>query len=155
MADAPARQVADYIISFLAEHGDPVSNLKLQKLLYYAQGWYLALYDVPLFDERIEAWVHGPAVPPVYGDFKAYAWQPIPKPKNGPVLPDRPEFLVNEVIETYGGMGAYDLERLTHSEAPWTKARGSVPKDAPCNAIITLESMKEFFRARLVADREA
>jgi len=155
MADSSARQVADYIISFLAEHGDPVSNLKLQKLLYYAQGWYLAVYDVPLFDERIEAWVHGPAVPPVYGDFKAWAWQPIPKPEGELHLPDRPEFLVNEVIEVYGGMGAYDLERLTHQEDPWLKARAGIPMDEPSHSIISHESMKEFFRSRLVADREA
>jgi len=155
MADSTARQVADYLISFLAEHGDPVTNLKLQKLLYYAQGWYLAVYDTPLFDERIEAWVHGPAVPPVYGDFKAFAWQPIPPP-NGEQhrLPERPEFLVNEVIEVYGGMGAYDLERLTHSESPWLKARGGLPMDEPSHAIITNDSMKEFFRARMV-EREA
>lgn len=154
MADSTARQVANYLISFLAEHGDPVTNLKLQKLLYYAQGWYLAVYDIPLFDERIEAWVHGPAVPPVYGDFKAFAWQPIPPPDGENRLPERPEFLVNEVIETYGGMGAYDLERLTHSEDPWLRARGELPMDEPSHAIITHDSMKEFFRARMV-DREA
>ena len=54
-----ANQVAQNIIGFSHEHGDPISNLKLQKLLYYAQAWYLALYDVPLFDDPIEAWVHG------------------------------------------------------------------------------------------------
>lgn len=67
MAELAAKRVADYIIAFAHEHGDPVSNLKLQKLLYYAQAWHLALHDNPLFDERIEASVHGPAVPPVYG----------------------------------------------------------------------------------------
>lgn len=154
MADSTARQVADYFISFLAEHGDPVTNLKLQKLLYYAQGWYLAVYDTPLFDERIEAWIHGPAVPPVYGDFKAFSWQPIPPPNGEHRLAERPEFLVNEVIEVYGGMGAYDLERLTHLEDPWLMARGGLPMDEPSHAIITHDSMKEFFRTRM-ADREA
>ena len=60
MAEVSARQVAQFMISFSHEHGDPISNLKLQKLLYYAQAWFLALQDKPLFDERIEAWAHGP-----------------------------------------------------------------------------------------------
>jgi uncharacterized phage-associated protein len=154
MADSSARQVADYFIAFLADHGDPVSNLKLQKLIYYAQAWYLAIYDVPLFEERIEAWVHGPAVPPVYGDFKAYAAKPIPRPDGKFVLPERPEFLVKEVIEAYGGMGAYDLERLTHQEDPWIIARAGIPLDEPSHAIISSESMKLFYRARL-ENREA
>jgi uncharacterized phage-associated protein len=153
MADSMARQIADYIVWFLGEHGDPVTNLKLQKLLYYAQGWYLATYDVPLFDEPIEAWVHGPVVPPVYGEFKVCGWQAIPKPAEEVRLAERPGFLVNEVIEVYGGMGAYDLERLTHQEAPWLNARKGIPLDEPSNAIISIDSMKEFFRAQFVAER--
>jgi uncharacterized phage-associated protein len=155
MAEATARQVADYIVSFLTEHGDPITNLKLQKLLYYAQGWYLATYDVPMFDEPIEAWVHGPVVPSVYDDFKPCGWQPIPKPDAEVRLSERPAFMVNEVIEVYGGMGAYDLERLTHQEDPWLKARAGLPLDEPSRAIISHDSMKEFFRARFVAEREA
>lgn len=88
MAENTARQVADYVIAFLAEHGDPTTNLKLQKLLYYSQAWYLALYDLPLFDDRIEAWVHGPVVPPVYGAFKGKEWQPI-VPMAMPKLPEK------------------------------------------------------------------
>ena len=48
------------------EDGDYISNLKLQKLLYYSQGCFLALRDEPLFDSPIEAWTYGPVVPEVY-----------------------------------------------------------------------------------------
>jgi uncharacterized phage-associated protein len=155
MADVTARQVADYTIAFLAEHGDPVTNLKLQKLLYYAQAWYLALYDIPLFDDRIEAWVHGPAVPPVYADFKGFGWQPIPPPINGCTLPDRPEAHVVEVIEVYGGFSAYELERLTHQEYPWINARRGVAPDEQSHNIISLEDMKNCYRARLNVENQA
>ena len=148
-AEAAAGQVAEYMIGFLSEHGDPVTNLKLQKLLYYSQGWYLALYGVPLFEEGIEAWVHGPVVPAVYGYYKPCTWKAIPPPSAVPALQERPEALVKEVIEVYGGMSAYDLERLTHQEDPWLKARRGIPIDEASHAVISHDDMKSFFRARL------
>ena len=54
------------------EDGDYISNLKLQKLLYYSQGCFLALRDEPLFDSPIEAWTYGPVVPEVYHLYKSY-----------------------------------------------------------------------------------
>ena len=54
---ANAHEVARYIIRFFQEAGDPVTNLKLQKLLYYVQGWHLALKGQPAFPERLEAWM--------------------------------------------------------------------------------------------------
>ena len=52
-------------------------NLKLQKLVYYAQAWHLALRDVPLFEEDFEAWVHGPVIPALYQEYKKFGWRPI------------------------------------------------------------------------------
>jgi uncharacterized phage-associated protein len=49
-----------------------MSNLKLQKLMYYAQGFSLVLFNKPLFPERIEAWIHGPVIPAVYHKYKGY-----------------------------------------------------------------------------------
>ena len=54
------------------EAGDTISNLKMQKLLYYAQGHFLATYKKPLFDDKIEAWKYGPVVKEVYDKFKIY-----------------------------------------------------------------------------------
>ena len=50
--------------------GDLMSNMKLQKMLYYEQGYHLAAFGTPLFDEDIEAWMYGPVVPCVYEHFK-------------------------------------------------------------------------------------
>ena len=75
----PAHDVAKYFVSLVDEEaGDSISNLKLQKLLYYAQGAHLALRDEPLFGEPIEAWTHGPVVPSVYRQYKQHGGEPIP-----------------------------------------------------------------------------
>jgi uncharacterized phage-associated protein len=144
-----AKRVADYLIKFSHDHGDPISNLKLQKLLYYAQAWHLALFDQPLFGERIEAWVHGPAVPPVYGDFKKFHWETIPTPADAKVDGEQTLEHLNEVMQVYGGFTAYQLEQLTHSEEPWINARAGLAPDVASNAVISHESMRDYYRARI------
>jgi uncharacterized phage-associated protein len=101
METTTAGRVADYFINFSHEVGDPISNLKLQKLLYYAQAWHLALYDSSLFPERIQAWVHGPAVPPVYRRFKEWAWKPISDNPQSPKFPVRIGNHLNQVMRGY------------------------------------------------------
>jgi uncharacterized phage-associated protein len=155
-AETIALQVGNYLIDFSHRVGDPISNLKLQKLLYYAQAWYLAFYDKPLFPERIEAWVHGPAVPSVYGTFKGWAWQPIPaSPKVVPVFHVQVKKHLDEIMKKYGTQTAYFLEMLTHQEGPWRKARGPIPPDEPSHAVITHDSMKNFYRAMLNGKKQA
>jgi uncharacterized phage-associated protein len=150
MAETDASRVADYFISFSREHGDPISNLKLQKLLYYAQAWFLAIHGRPLFDERIEAWVHGPAVPPVYGRFKDWTWQPIAAEVSPPAdLPPEIVAHLKEVMDTYGVLSAYELERMTHSEDPWKDARLGLPPDEASTVAIPAEAMARFYHSRL------
>lgn len=64
------QDVADYFIWLANDSGSFISNLKLQKLVYYAQAWYLAIYGQSLFDEDFEAWVHGPIIPSLYQKYK-------------------------------------------------------------------------------------
>ena len=83
MPSLTARDVADYLIASVdAESGDNISNLKLQKLLYYAQGFSLALNGEPLFDEPLVAWAHGPVVTDLYHAFKQYGSGAIPPPES-------------------------------------------------------------------------
>jgi uncharacterized phage-associated protein len=146
VAEIKAKQAADYLIRFSQEVGDPVTNLKLQKLLYYAQGWYLALHGgKPLFDDRIEAWPHGPVVPPVYGAYKEWGWNPISGQIAEPALAPNIKSFLNEVMEVYGIHNAYYLERLTHREKPWLIARGDTPEGEPSNAVISIKDMWEYF----------
>jgi len=146
-APLTANQVADYLLWFGAEHGDPLSNLKLQKLVYYAQAWHLALFKKPLFSERLEAWVHGPVEPKLYRRFKAYGFGLVPPPNKKPALPARIENHLKEVFSVYGRYSAWDLERMTHAETPWVKARGGIAEDEPCTVPISHSEMQRFYQA--------
>ena len=144
-----AQTIADYLIAFSHQHGDPVSNLKLQKLLYYAQAWYLALYDEPLFGDPLQAWVHGPVVPSVYRRYKDWAWKPIEENPEMPSLEPQVQKHLVEVMGVYGTMTAYGLELLTHDEEPWRNARGALAVDEPSTSVISLDDMKRFYRLQL------
>jgi uncharacterized phage-associated protein len=144
---ATVEYVAQCLISLSHEKQNPVSNLKLQKLLYYSQAWHLALLKCPLFEEDIEAWVHGPVVPKVFRRYRECKWNAIPDPG----MNSKPAFFehLEEVWRVYGSLRAFDLERLTHSEEPWKTARAGIPPDASSNEIITKPSMQEYYSSRL------
>jgi|SRR5579859_5522715 len=142
-------KVADYFIWRAHEVGEPISQLKLQKLVYYAQAWNLALKGTPLVKAEFQAWVHGPVNRQLYDRFKQYAWKPITDEVEMPKLPKDVLEHLEEVWQVYGVYSPFELERLTHSELPWQKARGGLAPDENCEVIISKTDMMEFFRSRL------
>ncbi len=126
--------------------GDLITHLKLQKLVYYAQAWYLALNDKELFPEEIEAWAHGPVVPCIFQAFKGNGFDPIPCPSDCPVFDKEITSHLSEILDVYGIYEAKYLERLTHQEAPWLLARGNLPIEVSSHNIISKESMKDFYK---------
>ena len=100
---------------------DYISNLKLQKLLYYAQGAVLAIKGKPLFREKINAWKHGPVVKEVYDEYKDYEWRGI----DGDItldlstISDDVQDILTQVYETFGQYSAWKLRNMTHEESPW------------------------------------
>ena len=136
--------VARYILDRLGE----VSSWKLQKLCFYAQAWAIAWTEKPLFAEEFEAWRNGPVSPDL---FRLHQGQFTVRPDD---IPGHPEVLtedeletLNEVLEHYGSWEPYRLREQTHSEAPWKNARGNLPWNAPCNTVITKESLGAFYGA--------
>lgn len=127
--------------------GDLVSNLKLQKLVYYAQGFHLAVYGAPLFDEKIEAWTHGPVVPDVYHHYKHHGSGSIPVPTDfdQSVFSFEQLTLLNEVQQIYGQYSAWRLREMTHDEAPWKDNY----KPDTMNLEIPQDGMREFFKGLL------
>src|ERR1700735_3635265 len=95
-------QVADYLLATSRQRGEPLSNLKLQKLIYYAQAWHLALYNKPLFNEDFEAWIHGPVLPSQYHRFKDNSWQPIMDKVELPELPSAVRKHLDEILSVFG-----------------------------------------------------
>jgi uncharacterized phage-associated protein len=135
----PVGAVANWFIARAnsdEEFGDNITNLKLQKLVYYAQGFNLAWYGEPLFDEPIEAWMHGPVVPSLYEHYQDYGASPIPTPEDfdPSVFDDRTSALLEEVYGVYGQYSAWGLRNLTHDEPPWkeTPTRGVIPHEKLC-----------------------
>ena len=137
----PVSEVATFII----EKSDRISNLKLQKLLYYVQGWQLGITGNALFPERIEAWVHGPVVPEMFRAYRIYKWQPIVKQQKSVLLPVAASKHIVKVLSAYDKFSGEQLGRLSHSESPWLTARRGLRSDAPSDAVITLNSMRHFF----------
>lgn len=72
--DAPidARALANTILDRADQAGHSITNMALQKILYFGHGWYLALHDRPLINLRFEAWDHGPVIPIIYHQFKSF-----------------------------------------------------------------------------------
>jgi len=147
-----ARQVAAYFLSLVDDEvGDSLSNLKLQKLVYYAQGFHLALTGEPLFEDPLEAWEHGPVVPSLYRGFKQHGAEPIPAPENGfdfAAYPKDVRELLDEVFSVYGQFSASKLRNLTHEESPWKEAYAIAPSTA-----ISLQSMKDYFSTLVHAEQ--
>lgn len=136
--------VARYFLSLVDEDaGDSLSNLKLQKLVYYAQGYYLALYDEPLFPERIEAWIHGPVVPDLYHNLKQFGAEPVRV--DGEFDPgmysDKVQELLDEVYSVYGQFSAGQLRNFTHREPPWM--------NTPNGETIPVDLMRDYFRTQV------
>ncbi|HOX41197.1 MAG TPA: DUF4065 domain-containing protein [bacterium] len=144
--------VANFFIALANETGDIITNLKLQKLVYYAQAWYLANYKKPLFDEDFEAWIHGPVIPDLYHKYKSFGYSPIETKIDFSSVENLDstvkEFLA-EVAKIYMTHGAYELEAMTHQEQPWIDARDGCEPDENCSNVIPKKSMMEFYGAKI------
>lgn len=157
-----ALDVAKYFITLndqkceSQEEKNDLSNLKIQKLLYYAQGYYLALYNKPLFEEKIQAWTHGPVVKEVYQHFKK------DKDKNTNFIPtkdnkmqdseikqieQKDKDLINDVFLLMGQYSAWRLRDKTHEEDPW---RDYYKKGE--NVEIPQSALKKYFKQYVEID---
>lgn len=143
----PVLSIANKILAYAAaenDNGELFSNMKLQKLLYYVQGFHLAVFETPLFDEEIEAWMYGPVVPSVYYHYQQYQNKGIePSEEEILALPQKEEALFNEVLRIYGNYSAIGLMNFTHAEYPWVSTptgRGN---------IITKDKLQAFFQTRI------
>jgi len=141
-------EVANYFLKRQEpEAGDLMTNLKLQKLVYYAQGFYLAMMDSPLFNEPIEAWEHGPVCVPLYHEYKNFGSNPIPVPVDVDaysIFNEKTHEILDMVHKYYGQFSAWKLRNLTHADTPWITAYNNG------RAEITHKSMMDYFKTQLV-----
>ena len=134
--------VARHIIKYCNEMNYPVSNLKLQKLLYFVQAEFLVNKDEPCFPEEIEAWDFGPVVPEVYHRYKVYGSSSIPYINTGILgrisSPDR--IMIEEMVDQCAKYTASQLVDITHNQDPWIKAYTPYKSN-----IITKKSIRDYF----------
>ncbi len=131
------------------DYGEYITPLKLQKLLYYAQSWYLVYYDKPLFEEKILAWVHGPVVEEVYQKYKNKKWENLPVENLDSSFDKDTKDYLESVYRHYGGYRAKELEEMTHKEDPWVQARKGISPELSCDEEIDIQTMKKFYGQRL------
>lgn len=147
MAVCSANDVANYLISFAREHGDYLTPLKLQKLVFYADAWHMVTEGEELIPDRFEAWVHGPVVRQLYSRFSGYKWNPITGDVPETSLSETVQDFLSEIYRVFGHFTGYELEQLTHQERPWIAARGALPPDAPCSNLIDKSLTRDFYTA--------
>ncbi|QOS98094.1 SocA family protein [Brevibacterium sp. JNUCC-42] len=144
-------EVAKYFLSKSELNTErSITHLKLQKLIYYAQAWHLAITaGDPLFEERIEAWIHGPVCPELYYKYKHYGFdeiEPVSIYEVDCTKFERKKIEVLDIVwEIYGAYNGKHLEKLTHQEKPWLDARKKMDANTHSNVIISRDSMRKFY----------
>ena len=150
--------IADYFILKNKKDKKGLTNKKLQKLLYYAQAWSLVLNNRTIFDDKIEAWVHGPAIPLIYSTFKSFGFKDIEVEvdENGlNSIDGKDRKLLDQIWSIYGNLDAGYLELLTHSEEPWQEARKGLQSDENSENEISLKGMKIYYSEKLKQSRKS
>ena len=152
--------VCRHVINYSNEHDYGISNLKLQKVLYFIQAYFIINKKdhTPCFNERIEAWDFGPVVPEAYHEYKQYGSGDIPSVEsfflldkddiwnskrieyNDDIITADDKTLIDRVIEKFSNYSATDLVSLTHRQSPWID---SYPPYQ--NNEITIEAIRRYF----------
>ncbi len=167
------KDVAKYIGLSLTTKGLSVSPLKLQKMLYYTQSWFMVFYgrDYSLFPDVPQAWVNGPVYPVIFNEYKDKTdnmcdhlqssdfYEGIPE-EGLHIYTDKLQFdkeqieLIESIIVIYGAKTQNELILLTHSESPWADAREGLAPFERSQKEITLDSMYKYYRARYDKNRD-
>jgi uncharacterized phage-associated protein len=163
-----ALAVANEFIGLAMKRGDKLTPMKIQKLVYYAHGWWLALTGLPLLGEVIQAWSYGPVVRSVYNAFRfCGAATIIEKAQNHVRSPesvwvfeveepsidslpaeqkDKVRAFLNTIYSVYGGYTAIQLSNMTHEPgSPWDRVRVAHEGKIPAYETIPNDWIKSYF----------
>lgn len=159
-----AKAIANAYLDIAKKNGAGLTPMKLQKLVYFAQGWYLALMEEKLINEQVEAWKYGPVWESLYHEFKHFGNSTITHPATETVMQSGEKFLMKlkkvdppkdpeaigfleAVWDAYGAFTSIQLSNLTHKEGtPWEETwKPGLPK----NTDIPEDSIKQFFQAKI------
>ena len=135
-------QAAKYLVYLSYEQNKgSLTPLKLQKLLYLAQGWSFVWDNKPLFKEKFEAWQYGPVNVDVYNHFHRYGRGEIPFSESVSSVNDSDaQSTLDAIWRDYSGYSAFALVDLTHSQEPWRRADFY-------HQVISTEDIKSYFQS--------
>lgn len=141
------------VIAYVFKKLEEVTPLMLQKLLYFIQGVYLALYGKPIFVEDCRAWIHGPVYPEVYDLFRDFKYNPIDDARfallegTEDALTDDEKKVIDLVVNTFGMYGGKVLEKITHNETPWIEARKGYGESIPSSELLSKDRIMKYYIA--------
>ena len=139
------------VIAYLFEKLEEVTPLMLQKLLYFVQGIFSALYGRPVFSEDCRAWIHGPVYPEVYNLFRDFKYNPIDDARfallagTADALTEEEKRVIDLVVNTFGMYGGKVLEKITHNEEPWKGARKGYGDSIPSSELLPKDRIMEYY----------
>lgn len=140
--DISVFDVANWFLAKARQEGQPLKHMKLQKLVYFAYGWYFAYFDKPLFPQGICAWDHGPVVSDLYSRFKRFGGSPIDDTEYPPLMDNDILSILDDVWESYSPYNDIQLRNITHrSDSPWTQVYSVYRKGAE----IRPSEIREYF----------
>ncbi len=167
-----ARAIANYFLERARLEGKPLDQMKVQKLVYFANGWHIAIKGPPLIDEQVEAWRYGPMIQSLRDAFRQYGDQPIEAPASYLVpragvnmfdaieevvptieMASSPDLvfvraLLDRVWQVYGKYTGIQLSNMTHEPgSPWDQVHASYDGEIPKRTDIPVEMIREHFRS--------
>ena len=144
--------IANYFIDKGIQENKPIDQMKVQKLVYFAHGWYLAIANKPLLNEVIEAWRFGPVIPSLYQVLKHSGNQPIAQPigKDFIALDDGElTSYLERIWNLYSPFTGIQLSNMTHEEAtPWSCLSKEFNNQIPGNTALGDELIRNYFLAQ-------
>lgn len=161
-----AKAVANHFLGLASRSRTAIDPLKMQKLVYFAHGWHLALRDAPLIKDSVEAWDHGPVIPDIYHEFKKWGGGPIRTPATRfdsstkslqtPSIDsecvwdddaENAKTIISRVWDVYNKFTGLQLSSLTHKpDTPWAKTREMHPHKRDVD--IPDDVIREYFVAQ-------
>ena len=138
------------IARYILYKSTDITPIALQKLLYYSQAFFHALFHEDLFTDDCQAWAYGPVYPDVYYQYREYGYNPIDMPTENfntdlDELTIREIEVIDAVIGAFGQYSGEVLSQITHKERPWLEARGTLqPRDRSVT-VIDRNSINKYF----------
>ncbi len=136
-----AIDIAKYVIKYCNDRNIVITNLKLQKLLYFIQAQFIVSYGRVCFNDEIQALPYGPVVLDVYMAYRHYGRNSIPNTHDYRINLDEDDcYLIDKILEKLANRDPFELVEITHNQDPWRDAY-----NRKSGAVITIDAIRKYF----------